>query len=244
MKTVLIVEDNVRSMEMLTKVVKNIRTDVVIKSAFTQKEAEILALNYNIDLFMVDIVLDSSNSGDVSGMKFAEHVRSYQKYKYTPIIFITSLEDPELHAYSDIHCYAYVEKPFDAEEVSRVIAEALDFPKVEEKKQHIYFRLDGVLYKKDIAEIVYIENSRSGQIIYCRNGELVLPYKSTKTILKELDSERFIQCSRFTVINQDYIEHIDLVNRYIKLKDVTKKIELGIAYKKNFLKDVVNDKQH
>ena len=129
MKTVLIVEDNARSMEMLTKLVKDIRTDVVIKSASRREEAEILALNNNIDLFMVDIVLDTSNPGDVSGMEFAERVRAFQKYKYTPIIFITSLEDPELHAYSDIHCYYYVEKPFNVAKVSSVIAEALEFPR-------------------------------------------------------------------------------------------------------------------
>lgn len=243
MRTVLIVEDNAKSMEMLTKVVKDIRTDVVIKSASKQEEAEILALNCNIDLFVVDIVLDSSNPGDVSGMKFAERVRAFQKYKYTPIIFITSLEDPELHAYSDIHCYSYVEKPFDVDKVSQVIAEALEFPR-SKKEEHIYFRRDGILYKRQISEIVYIENSRSGQTVYCTSGELPLAYKSTKTILKELNSDRFVQCNRFTIVNHDYIDQIDIVNRYIQLKDIERKIELGNAYKKNFLKDVDNDKQH
>ncbi|MBO5208755.1 MAG: response regulator transcription factor [Lachnospiraceae bacterium] len=242
MKTVLIVEDNARSMEMLTKVVKDIRTDVVILSASRREEAEILALNNKVDLFMVDIVLDTSNPGDVSGMKFAERIRAFQQYKYAPIIFITSLEDPKLYAYSDIHCYYYVEKPFDAEKISSVIAEALEFPRREQEEPYIFFRIDGVLYKKYISEIVYIENSRAGQIIYCTSGNLELPYKSMKTILKELDSERFIQCSRFTIINQDYIEKIDIVNRYIQLKDVEKEIELGNSFKKNFLKDVVDDK--
>lgn len=241
MKTVLIVEDNARSMEMLTKLVKDIRTDVVIKSASRREEAEILALNNNIDLFMVDIVLDTSNPGDVSGMEFAERVRAFQKYKYTPIIFITSLEDPELHAYSDIHCYYYVEKPFNVAKVSSVIAEALEFPRCEKEEQHIYLRRDGVLYKKYISEIIYIENSRSGQIIYCTSGNLELSYKSTKTILRELNSERFVQCSRFTIVNQDYIEKIDITNRYIQLRDVEGQIEIGNSFKKNFLKDVVDD---
>ncbi len=98
MKTVLIVEDNVRSMEMLVKIIENLRTDVEIKTASSQEEAAILAMKFNIDLFMLDIILNASNPGDVSGMKFAEYIRTLQKYKYTPIIFITALEDPELHA--------------------------------------------------------------------------------------------------------------------------------------------------
>ena len=49
MKTVLIVEDNVRSMEMLVKIIENLRTDVEIKTASSQEAAAILAMKYNID---------------------------------------------------------------------------------------------------------------------------------------------------------------------------------------------------
>ena len=237
MKTVLIVEDNVRSMEML--VIENLRTDVEIKTASSQEEAIILTMKYNIDLFMLDIILNASNPGDVSGMKFAEHIRTFQKYKYTPIIFITALEDPELHAYSDLHCYYYVEKPYDAEKVSAVISEALEFPAVHNAPQNVFFRKDGILYKKEISEIIYIENSRSGQTVYCINGNLKLPYKPNKKILEELASDKFIQCSRYHIVNRDYIDKIDTVNRYIQLKGLKTPIEIGNSYKKKFLRNIV-----
>lgn len=38
MKTVLIVEDNVRSMEMLVKIIEDLRTDVEIKTASSQRK--------------------------------------------------------------------------------------------------------------------------------------------------------------------------------------------------------------
>lgn len=239
MKTVLIVEDNVRSMEMLVKIIENLRTDVEIKTASSQEEAIILTMKYNIDLFMLDIILNASNPGDVSGMKFAEHIRTFQKYKYTPIIFITALEDPELHAYSDLHCYYYVEKPYDAEKVSAVISEALEFPAVHNAPQNVFFRKDGILYKKEISEIIYIENSRSGQTVYCINGNLKLPYKPNKKILEELASDKFIQCSRYYIVNRDYIDKIDTVNRYIQLKGLKTPIEIGNSYKKKFLRNIV-----
>lgn len=239
MKTVLIVEDNVRSMEMLVKIIENLRTGVEIKTASSQEEAAILAMKFNIDLFMLDIILNASNPGDVSGMKFAEYIRTLQKYKYTPIIFITALEDPELHAYSDLHCYYYVEKSYDVEKVSSVISEALEFPAVHNEPQNVFFRKDGILYKKEISEILYIENSRAGQTVYCSNGNLKLPYKPNYKILEELASDKFIQCSRYHIINYDYIDKIDTVNRYILLKGVKTPIEIGNSFKKKFLKDIL-----
>lgn len=240
MKTVLIVEDNARSMEMLVKIVEGVRTDVVVKTAFRLEDAIILAAKNNIDLFMVDIILDTSNPGDVSGMNFAEHIRTFPKYKYTPIIFTTSLEDPELHAYSDIHCYYYVEKPYDVKKVSSIISEALEIPKISKEIPNVFFRKDGILYKKKISEIIYIENSRMGQTVYCTNGNLKLSYKPMKMILEELGKEWFVQCNRYVIVNRDYIDQIDIVNRYIQLKGIKQKIELGNSFKKNFLKDVID----
>ncbi len=239
MKTVLIVEDNVRSMDMLIKIIGNLRTDVEIKSASSLEEAVVLAMRNNIDLFILDIILNASNPGDVSGMKFAEHIRTFRKYRYTPIIFITALEDPALHAYSDLHCYYYVEKPYDIEKVSNVISEALEFPVVHNEPQNVFFRKDGILYKKEVSEILYIENSRAGQTVYCTNGNLKLPYKPNRKILEDLASDKFIQCSRYHIVNRDYIDKIDTVNRYIQLKGLKKQIEIGNSYKKKFLKDVV-----
>lgn len=241
MKTVLIVEDSPKSREMLVKIIENIRSDIEIKAASNQEEASVLAMNNNIDLFMLDIILNSSNPGDVSGMKFAEYIRNFPKYKYTPIIFTTALEDPELYAYSDLHCYYYVEKPYDVKKVSKVISEALEFPSNNKAVQSVFFRKDGILYKKNISEIIYIENSRAGQTVYCTNGNLKLPYKPNKKIIEELGSDKFVQCSRYNIVNVDYIDKIDIVNRYIQLKNVKEMIEFGNTFKRKFLKDVAEN---
>lgn len=239
MKTILIVEDNSRSREMLVKIIKNLKMDVVIKTASNKEEASALAMRNSIDLFMLDIVLDVSKPGDVSGMFLAEHIRTLSKYKYTPIIFITALEDPALYAYSDLHCFYYVEKPYDALKVAAVISEALTFPGVNKQARNVFFRKDGILYKKEVSEIVYIENSRSGQIVYCTNGNLKLSYKPSKLILEELGTDQFVQCSRYLIVNRDFIETIDTVNRYILLKGREDTIEFGSSFKKKLLKEIM-----
>ena len=62
--------------------------------------------------------------------------------------------------------------------------------------------------------------------------DLELPYKPCKDILEELQSDKFVQCSRFTVINKDYIECIDEVNRYIKLFGRKELVEIGIVLRR------------
>lgn len=197
----MIIEDNEKSMEMLVKIVRNVDDSLLIKCAGDVDGAYAAAMEYDIDLFLVDIILNPKDSGDVSGIKFADNIRKIKKYQYTPIVIITSLEDPKLYAYSDIHCYSYVEKPYDADRVSRIIREALNSPKRKVVNNNIFFRKEGILYKKKISEIVYIENSRNKRIIHSVNDDLELPYKPCKAILEELNSNKFVQCSRYAIVN-------------------------------------------
>lgn len=241
MKTILIVEDHVKSTELLVKIIEETGAEAEIKTAVNREEAMILSARYTIDLFMLDIMLNTDNPGDVSGMMFAEYIRTFPKYKYTPIIFTTGLEDPTLHAYRSLHCYYYVEKPYDIQKVGRIITEALEIPKISREPQSVFFRKDGILFRKAVSEVIYIENSRRGQLVHCSNGNLKLSYKPTKIILEELASERFIQCSRFAIVNKDYIEQVDTVNRYIQLRGLKEPIELGNAFKRRFLKELTED---
>lgn len=241
MRTVLIIEDNEKSMEMLVKIVRNVDDSLLVKCAKDVDGAYAAAMEYDIDLFLVDIILNPKDSGDVSGIKFADNIRKIKKYQYTPIVIITSLEDPKLYAYSDIHCYSYVEKPYDADRVSRIIREALNSPKRKVVNNNIFFRKEGILYKKRISEIVYIENSRNKRIIHSVNDDLELPYKPCKAILEELNSNKFVQCSRYAIVNKDYIESIDTVNRFVKLKGRKEQVEIGVILKNKFLGEVLDD---
>ena len=91
MKTVLIVEDNDISVEVLEKVIKSVDDKTIIKVAPNEDEAYLLAMKNNISLFLIDIILNPLNPGDVSGMNFAYQLRKIEKYRYTPIIFVTAI---------------------------------------------------------------------------------------------------------------------------------------------------------
>ena len=123
-------------------------------------------------------------------------------------------------------------------QVRKAILKALEFPITNDLERFVYFRKDGIVYGKCIKDIVYIESMRRRIKIYCRNDILEIPYKTCKDILKDLDSKLFIQCSRFSIVNRRYIQEIDYVNRYVKLQNVDKLIEIGVTMKKRFVEQI------
>lgn len=241
MKTILILEDNARELERLVKIVSNMELELTIECASSLDEAYHITMESTIDLFLLDIILQPRYAGDVSGVRFADNIRSVDRYRFTPIIFTTSLEDPELYAFSDIRCYSYIEKPYDADKICAVIRDALSMPKDDFPVRNIYYKSDGVLYKMRKDEIIYIEISRKTQRFHTVSGDRFLSYKSCKEVMSELGSGNFVQCNRYTIVNKDYIHALDTVNRYISLQDCDELLEIGAAYKKSVVRNVLHD---
>ncbi|MBQ9935239.1 MAG: response regulator [Lachnospiraceae bacterium] len=239
MKNILIVEDNEVHMKALVKILSSIE-DIQIFKAYNKAEANyMLSLNtYNV--FLIDIILDTKKPGDVSGIDFVNKLRGYKEYQFTPVIFITSLEDPKLCAYRDLHCYQYIEKPFVSVQVEKTVREALKFPINKVNKENAYFRKDGILFSVKIDTITHIVVGRNGVKIYTDNDCLQLGYQPVTEILKELESDEFVQCSRGTIINKKHIEYIDYSNRYVKLRGVKDTLEIGPIMKKH-LRDGLKD---
>lgn len=233
-RKVLIVEDNKVHIEALQKILTDLNEDLLIYCANDMQSAMQIALEQHIHLFLVDIVLDTQKPGDVSGLNFVREIRGITKYKFTPLIFLTSLEDPKLYAYSRLHCFGYIEKPISCEQVRKTVLEALEFPVKEEDDRCVYFRKNGIVYSVYVKDIIYIESSKRKLKIYCVNDELQIPYRTCEEILKDMDSASFIQCSRYCIINRKFIEQVDYTNRFIRLKNVEKLIEIGITMKKVF----------
>lgn len=231
-KNVLIVEDNKTALEMLCQIVEGIETGIEINvyTARNSMEAYQKALQYTIDVFVIDIILEPKKSGDVSGIEFAQKVRNIEKYMFTPMIFTTSLMDPKLYAFTNIHSYAYLEKPYNPDEVKRIITEALEYTTDRKTDKHLFFRRDGLLFAIDISEIIYIENSAHSLTIQTVAEKMKMPYRSCKKLLEEIDNKDFMQCSRSNIVNMKYVLALDSVNRYLILKDGLGNLEIGTAY--------------
>lgn len=234
MKKVLIVEDNEIHGKTLIRLIKEIDYEIQLFYADNIEDAYRLSMENTINLFLVDIILNTETRGDISGLTFAQRIRGVSKYSFTPLIFITSLEDPKLHAYREIHCFGYIEKPFNPLEVKSLIIKAFEFPVFQDKEKNIFFRKDGVVYSVKCKDIVYIENIRRSIEVHTTKETLTIPYKTCEKILEELDSDEFIQCSRYAIINKNFVKYVDYTNRFVRLHGVEDDIEIGISMKKRF----------
>lgn len=241
MKNVLIVEDKQLTAEGLKTIVKKIDSDINVLCADTKEKAYTYAMENAMNLMLVDIVLNPRQPGDVSGIHFVQNIRKVEQYRFVPIIMVTSIEDPKLYSYSELHCYSYIEKPYDVGRTTEIIRQALEYKREEKKKKKYVYKKESVFYTLNLEDVIYIENKNKKVIVYMTNGQTEIPYISVVRLLVEIDNHDFIQCNRNCIVNKKYIESVDGVNRYIRLKGVLRQIDIGLALKKKVLAELKND---
>jgi two-component system LytT family response regulator len=235
MKNILILEDNPECNRLLSDLMTECREEVTIYSAYDEKEAVQIIADCFIDLFLIDISLHEDCDKDVSGVTFATKLRRMERYEVTPILFITSIASLELHAYRKISCYNYILKPIDEEKQKRIIREAERLLKGRGKQwedECYYFKINSVLYPIKIKEIVSVKCQYRKLHIHTISEEFEVSNLTMKQFVKELNQSGynpFVECIRGILINMDYIESIDKVNRYVKVRYEKELIDYGAS---------------
>ncbi|MDO5154382.1 MAG: LytTR family DNA-binding domain-containing protein [Eubacteriales bacterium] len=238
----LILEDNSPQREMLSAYVKNISSDIRVFATDDVSQAYRFAQEQTMDCFMVDIILNVEKKGDTSGVRFVQSIRQMSKYYNTPVLFITSLEDPSSYAYRELHCFDYIEKPFDQKRIKANVEKILQIPVVRESEKTLVFRKDGILYPIPCEDILYIQCVHHVVQIHLKNQTVFeAQYRTCQEILDEADSRTLFQCNRNTIVNQQYVYNVDLVNRFITLMNQNEKISIGGTYKKKVAELFEND---
>ena len=121
-KTILIIEDDLIQLEALKKLVMEVEADVTVYAVSDAFTAYGILMEKTIDIFLVDIILDPTKPGDTSGIQLVGKIRNMIKYMFTPVIFVTSLEDTTKYAFTDLNCLGYVEKPFSQDRVKQLVS--------------------------------------------------------------------------------------------------------------------------
>ena len=78
-KTVLIIEDQPIQMEMLKKLVLEVDGTAIVYTAGDAGTAYQILMEKTIDVFLVDIILDTSVPGDTSGIRLVKRIRKIKK---------------------------------------------------------------------------------------------------------------------------------------------------------------------
>lgn len=236
-KTVLIVEDDHDQSTMLKQLVRKVNENTEVYTVDNVTQAYRILMEKTVDVFLIDIILEPTNPGDTSGVRLVERFRQMPKYMFTPVIFVTSMEDPDMYAYKGLNCTAYLEKPYDHEQVMKTVERALNYTTDKEKDITLSFKRDGILYPVKLKNIVYMESLNHVMYIHLVNRTVLeIPYKTCRCVLKEEDTLGIlIQCSRGVLVNREYVEGIDITNRFLLLKDNFGMLDVGRKYKKAVL---------
>lgn len=240
-KNCLIIEDNYVQREFMKRLVQELSGEVAVYDVDNIQEAYQILLENTIDFFIIDIVLDRNKKNDISGVKLANVVRDIPYYAFTPIIFVTSLMDPKLFAYSNLHCFCYLEKPFSKDEAKSVIRDAMEYSTPKKEMSTFCLRKGGILFPIHVDNIIYIESFNRSIIIYKSDGKSdKMPYMTCRQILQEAGNSSLLQCNRSVIVNKKYIWSVDRVNRYIELRECGKRVDIGVTYLKKVMNELCN----
>lgn len=238
-KKVLILEDMETTRTALKRIVESCDDAITAYAFFEVGPALACMMENHIDLFFVDIILKPQVANDFSGIKFAEYVRQQEEYFGVDIIFVTSLIGLEAELLRKIHCYDYIEKPIQESRVRKVVMQAF-------RKMHstvledavCFVRKDKVSYAVHEKDIVMLSSRHKKLYIIKTDDELEIPNLSLNHFLKQIRTQKFLIPTKGIAVNYAYLEYVDPVNRYVKLRGRDELIEIGTRMKKQFLDEI------
>ncbi len=240
-KNVLILEDNIVSMNALVEIVESCQSIGAVFCASDVSEAYRHCMESKVDLFLIDIMLSPEEHNDVAGVIFADSIRQVKHYRFTPIIFITSLVDQQLYAFKNIHCYDYIEKPYDPEKLKKTLEVALGFPtRNEPEDKYIYYRKDGVLYSFYTETVIFMEGVGRDMIVHLEEEEIDIPYKTCCALKRLLNHNKFLQCNQNVIVNRHYIASVDRSNKCVTMK-TGQSFPISRRFKESFFAELKND---
>ena len=228
---VLILEDDMTSMEALRKILSEYSKDFCIHTASSYQEAkDLLNADIRYGLFLLDVNLNGNDKEDIGGILFAREVREKYYYTFTPIVMVTAIGAMKMQAYREIHCYQYIMKPFQREQVEAVLYKVLAKEK-QERPAMVTVKKDGINYQIKCEDIQYIAAVPRGCALHLKTEVWKVPYVTLTQMMKKLPERMFVQCHRMFAVNVNEIEYYDLVNRIIKIKGCGDTVEIGVTYK-------------
>ena len=221
MQRVLVLEHNKKAALLVAKILKELEGDMEIVFATNCAEAKQQLLGDDFRLFVVDILLDGNNPNDATGLDFVQFLRSFKKYEYTPVVITTSVAEMKDHAYDNLDCYKYLEKPYDYDRAKSVLKKALDMP----------------LQYDDIVAV----HDRDRKItVQMTNGILTAYYKSLTEVYRDLPKTIFVRCSKDVIVNKKFVEYANGREGKVHLVKPYQPVSIGSTYKRRVIEELGN----
>ena len=225
--SIFILEDNMTQIKTLTRYIHNYAPDIELCIASSKEEAFILLKNHpDFNAYLLDVSLGSADL-DTDGLAVANYIidsHTTTAAGNRNIIFITAFPEHIYTAVNDIHCTAYLLKPYTQKDLYAQLDAIFHTEYALQLKT-----LEGIYAKLNFAEIYYIESHARYMYFHTTQGII----KSRQYRLKELTTllpSFFIQCHKSYIINSKYIDFVSPGQHFIQLKTIGEQIPYGNRY--------------
>lgn len=238
-RKVLVLEDLDSPREALVRMVEECGPHLSVHGFADSSSAFQYAMENQIDLFLVDIVLKPHEPNDFSGILFAKSIREHTRYAPAEIVFITTLAGLEAELLRSVHCFDYIEKPITKRRVQKVVQEAMDkLDGLPREDEMVFLRKDRVTYPVPAGEIVYVESRRKMLYVYTEHETIDVPNLSLKKFLDKIRTQNFLSPMRGIAVNLRHIEYVDPGNRFVKMRGYGEMISIGRRAKDQFMSEM------
>ena len=229
MITVLIVEDDLLQLQALDTMLTEYNPKWNLLKASTYTDALTYIDTHNIQLFLFDVELNKENDSE-NGIALAKIIRTNDKYRHTPIIFITAIPEKIYEALNETHCYHYLLKPYDQKQFYAVLDAVTTSPLMQE---HFILIKDsaGILVQLNQKDILYISNENHQLLFHTAETTFHAVGMSMHELLQKLCSA-FVRCHKKYIINCEKVTNYDKTNRLAHIGNT--ELSVGRFYKKNF----------
>lgn len=221
---ILILEDDENQSAGLYQYLKEYGKDFHIYMEKNYDSARTRAFHVPIDLFFLDIELEDEKTG----LDFGRILHQDSRYKNTPVIYLSVRSDYVFSALNDLHCYAFLPKPYKKEDVFRLLNELLKSSMEEPKKDSLLIKdKNGVSFRLHPSDIIYVTPMSRRIHIITTLTEYTTQYMSLSDF--HFLFPNLIQIHRKYLVNPAFIKNYDRTNQLIHIGEAV--LPVGRNYK-------------
>lgn len=226
---ILLLEDNCTELQILYNILKKHWPQFHYTCCQNYNDAQKSILSVQYDIFILDIQL-SSASDAFNGITFARYIRSLPAYRTTPVLFNTGTSDTIQKCVNEVHCYHYLEKPYNEAVLVHAMKELLATLSNTTDNNYLTIKLlNDVTTHVCLSNILLIKANGHYLTFTRPDGGFTSNTYSLSSIAKILPSY-FTRCHRKYIINTNFITSYDKTNLYLHIHNHI--IPVGRTFKK------------
>ncbi len=196
------VDDDITTLDLITKLCSDIQFIVLQKTFNNPIEATRYIRKHPIDLLFVNTQIQ-----DVTGFEFYRALN-----QNIIVVFISEFKEFAVEAYN-LNAIDYLLKPFEFRRFNQCINKVHDYynfrnQNTNNEEQFLHVRSEYSLIKISLVEILYIETLDDYIKIHLQGKKPILTLMSMKTVMDKLPNSEFVRVHRSYIVPINKIESV------------------------------------